>query len=317
MAHNAFNFKPRPFTGTSEDIDDWLDAFGRYADFANWDANKRYNALKSQLQEGAARWLRRQDLDELNSFDLLKEALATQYGLQPAQLFKLRQHLISRKQKSSESVADYAEDVGNMCFKLGIEEDHMHYFIQGLKQTIKKQVLRSQPTNLQAAITIAEAEEAAQHVDDDETTKVEKQAADLAHRVAELLTVNLSTQGNAQVAKIDTKMHNTVPVCQMCQTEGHEAPNCPRYGVRVQCQLCSRLGHSAPSCPTLQSSSTRGRQQPQRRTRDKSQIQCYSCGAWGHYSRECRRPPPASQYTDQSQGNAWGPTQPQSSQHHN
>ena len=219
---------------------------------------KKYHALKKQLQDGAARWLQRQNADTVNNFQLLKAALEQKYRPQPAQLFKLRQKLTTRKQQSSESVTNYAEDVGHMCFKLGIDDDSqiLHYFIQGLQEGIKKQVLRSQPDDLQSAINIAEAEEAAQHVGDevDATTKTEWQAEDLAHRVVELL--HLQTKDNAQVAKLDSSKQNTVPVPEP-----------------VQCQLCSRFGHTAPYCPTLQQSQRSGPRRQQRAgTDDKSNV---------------------------------------------
>ena len=273
MAYSSSMFKPKPFTGL-EDVDEWLDAFGRYADFANWDDNKKYHALKSQLQDGAARWLRRQNADTVNTFQLLQEALEQQYRLQPAQLFKLRQKLTTRKQQSSESVKTYAEDVGHMCFKLGIDDDSqvLHYFIQGLQEQIKKQVLRSQPEDFQTAINIAEAEEVAQHVGDetdtdtDTTASTSWQAEDLANRVVELL--HLQTTNNAQVAKVDTSKQHTVPVTEP-----------------VQCQLCSMFGHTAPLCPTLQRPQRSGTQR--RRRKDRRQIQCYNCGFWGHFANEC------------------------------
>ena len=46
MANQAL--KPEPFKGsTDQDVDDWLDSFSRYAEFANWNQQKKYSALKS------------------------------------------------------------------------------------------------------------------------------------------------------------------------------------------------------------------------------------------------------------------------------
>ena len=85
MACNSSMFRPKPFTGL-EDVHEWLNAFGRYADFANWNDDKKYHALKSQLQDRAARWLRRQNADTVNTFQLLKAALEQKYTSQPAQI---------------------------------------------------------------------------------------------------------------------------------------------------------------------------------------------------------------------------------------
>ena len=92
MASQAF--KPEPFKGsTDQDVDDWLDTFSRYAEFANWESTEKYSTLKSLMQEGAVQWLRRQDLEQLNTFELLKTELENKYRMQPVQRFPRRQRV--------------------------------------------------------------------------------------------------------------------------------------------------------------------------------------------------------------------------------
>ena len=70
MAQNNNNnmFKPLPSTG-SEDIEEWLDAFLRYGDYANWDDHRRFNAMRALMKDSAAHWLQRQDgLHDLQTF---------------------------------------------------------------------------------------------------------------------------------------------------------------------------------------------------------------------------------------------------------
>ena len=95
MASQAF--KPEPFKGsTDQDVDDWLNTFSRYVEFANWNQQKKYSALESLMQEGAAQWLRRQDLEQLNTYELLKTELENKYRMQHVQRFQRRHELMSR-----------------------------------------------------------------------------------------------------------------------------------------------------------------------------------------------------------------------------
>ena len=55
----------------------------------------------------------------------------------------------SQEQTETESVAHYADEIGNLCFILIdiSQEETMHYFIKGLRQNIRQHVVRSQPQN--------------------------------------------------------------------------------------------------------------------------------------------------------------------------
>ena len=152
-------FKPLPFTG-SEDIEEWLDAFARYSDYANWDENRRYNAIRALMKDNAAQWLQRQE--GLVDLAALQQALIEKYQLQPAQIFQLRQQLVTVEQ-GNKDVRAFSDEVTYLCHKLGVDEEgQLHAFIKGLKLEIKQQVLRSQPADFAAALAAATAEETAQ-----------------------------------------------------------------------------------------------------------------------------------------------------------
>ena len=109
-------------------------------------------------------------------------------------MFQLRQTLISRQQGPNEAVTHYANEVQALCHRLNIDEtEQLHYFIQGLQNNIKRQVLRNQPQNLEHAINFSQAEEAAQKIDPDiqkdMDTHVEEIAAMLANKLLGLCEV--------------------------------------------------------------------------------------------------------------------------------
>lgn len=72
---------------------------------------------------------------------------------------------MNKQQKHDEGVTEYADEACNLRHKLNIDTDkQLHYFVQGLRPSLKKLVLRSQPCNMTEAIQFAQAEEAAQRV---------------------------------------------------------------------------------------------------------------------------------------------------------
>lgn len=86
---------------------------------------------------------------------------------EPAQVFQLRKTSFSKQQETTELVTECADDVCNLCHRLNIDIDRqLHYFIQGLRQSLKKHVLRRHTRNIGEAIQFAKAEEAAQRVDE-------------------------------------------------------------------------------------------------------------------------------------------------------
>ena len=96
---SANNFRPEPFTcRRDQDIDVWFDTYEKYVEFAGWNNVRKFLGLKNMLQGNAGQWLRTVDLEEINTYDLLKDAVSTKYRLNQAQLFQIRQGLLERRQ---------------------------------------------------------------------------------------------------------------------------------------------------------------------------------------------------------------------------
>lgn len=287
-------FKPTPFTGR-EDVEEWLDTFQRYASFANWNNERCLRALRAAMKEQAAQWLRQQQIED---YDELKEALLNKYQYKPPQIFQMRQELANMTQ-DKKNVNDYAELVASLCHKLNIDEDgQLHAFVKGLRNDIKKQVLRSQPSNLSEALSAATAEETAQSVagqgSSDANVSLSPDKDSLVERVADAVVqrLSVSTLSSANVAAVHQEKS---PQCQLCHAHGHVAPQCP-----------SLYNYRAPAAPYPQA------QPPPQRPRlprsqqprlPRSQVQCYNCQQYGHYRRECL-------HAYQPQGNGWGPPAP-------
>ena len=140
--NGQFNFKPGPFYGRPEDtFEEWIDQFERYAVFANWDENRQFNALCNMLQGSAALYLKKIDLDDVNTTDRLKQALAAKYQLQPSQIFQMRQQIMNSNQ-GDRSVVSFSNELCNLCNKLNMDdEEQMHIFKKGLKPVVMSQQL--------------------------------------------------------------------------------------------------------------------------------------------------------------------------------
>lgn len=298
MAQNS-NLRPQPFDGSkSQDVNDFIDAFERYAAFADWNDRKKARGLKTMLKDNAAKWLSRQNLaDEVDYADL-RQAIIDKYQLSQTQLFQMRTELTQISQKQGEAIDDFAERVEQLCNRLQVEDiDKTHHFIQGLQDSIKQHVLRMQPEDFDQARDAARAEEGASGLqvnDCGANVDIDLLAAALAKKLGGPLETAVAVKG---VKSSNGGQPNQVPpppvapvVCQLCGQPRHIAPQCPSLHAYPQ----PPFFHAYPQLqPQLQQ--PRQRRQP----RDRSTVQCFACGQFGHYRNECR--------DGQVQGNARGP----------
>ena len=62
----------------------------------------------------------------------------------------------ARKQGAKESLDSYIEFINSTCQKLGVsKEDQLHFFVNGLRDEIKREVLMHKPLDYQSAENLA------------------------------------------------------------------------------------------------------------------------------------------------------------------
>ena len=66
------SLRPKPFDGSSTyDVNEFIEAFQRYAVFADWNDQRKARAFKTMLVDNTAKWLTRQDYEENIEYDEL------------------------------------------------------------------------------------------------------------------------------------------------------------------------------------------------------------------------------------------------------
>ena len=111
--------------------------------------------LASYLKGTAETWYFSLDRLTRGDFDTLVNALRQRFSSNDFK-WRLRQSLSSRKQGPNESLHSYIEFINSTCQRLGVpQQDQMHYFVQGLRDDIKREVLMNKPTDHQTAENLA------------------------------------------------------------------------------------------------------------------------------------------------------------------
>ena len=157
----ASMFKPRPFTGTlSEDVNEWLAKFDRFAKFYSWTNAKKLGAIVLLFEGPALSWFQTLPEETTNNFNGLVEALKGRFGASNMD-FILRQELYARRQGPVEPLASYTEDIIKRCQRLALSDNElMNIFINGLNPELKSHVVLNQPTSFTEVEKLARLREA-------------------------------------------------------------------------------------------------------------------------------------------------------------
>ena len=150
--------KLESFSGyENQDINRWLVKFSNRLALRHKKSDPKAAAadLSFHLAGPAETWYYSLDPSVRDNYDALKAALLKRFSNQDLE-WRLRQKLSSRKQGESESLDTYVDFLSNTCQRLGVsDQDKMHYFVQGLREDIKRDVLMQKPKTFEEAESVA------------------------------------------------------------------------------------------------------------------------------------------------------------------
>ena len=150
--------KLEKFSGyESQDVDRWLKKFANRLQSTGHalDPCSKAADLANHLSGPAETFYFSLDEDVRSNYDKLVDALRERYSSDDFK-WRLRQQLSSRKQGAKESLDSYIEFINTTCQRLGVSKaDQLHFFVQGLKDNIKREILMHKPEDYQTAENLA------------------------------------------------------------------------------------------------------------------------------------------------------------------
>ena len=145
-APRASGLQPPVFRGSpTDDFDEWLQKFQRYAVFNRCTPEQQLNGFMMFLGGGgggsALRVCQRQTPEVRGNLEALEQALRQVY-VSPHQQFLKRQELNNRTQGPLESLENYLDDVDARAARLQLTDaETMQRFVQGLRQDLKEHII--------------------------------------------------------------------------------------------------------------------------------------------------------------------------------
>ena len=150
--------KLEPFSGyENQDVNRWLLKFSNRLALRHKTTDSKAAAadLSFHLAGPAETWYYALDQAVREAFNALKAALLKRFS-NPDLEWRLRQKLSSRKQGETEPLDSYVDFLSATCQRLGIsDQDKMHYFVQGLREEIKHEVIMHKPKTFEEAESVA------------------------------------------------------------------------------------------------------------------------------------------------------------------
>ena len=150
--------KLEPFSGyESQDIERWLQKFANriQAGGRQLDSSTMAADLASHLSGPAETYYFSLEPHMRRDFDALTNALKNRFSSDDFK-WRLRQSLSSRKQGPKESLVSYIEFINSTCQRLGVSKaDQLHFFVDGLRDEIKREVLMHKPEDYQTTENVA------------------------------------------------------------------------------------------------------------------------------------------------------------------
>ena len=158
--------QPSKFFGEpGDDIEKWLKSFERISKANGWSQKRQCDILPAFLRDRAAEFYDELPDRQQNNLEVLKTALIEHFIPKEARRFYYAD-LYSRRQGQTEPSEDFGREIQQLVRRAYAEMPVEHqdtlmreHFVNGLRPTLKRIVLISDPKDFQKALEVAKREE--------------------------------------------------------------------------------------------------------------------------------------------------------------
>ena len=276
-------------------IDEFLGIIEETATVAQWTEGQKVAITRLKLRDRAKQLIASDPTLQTTKFwNELKTELKTQFtrpcvkGTAIRSFIECRQRpnetcrqFLTRLKLLGNKTVTWMGDVAkDEVLKMKLDQDICTQFTLGLTAPLKQRVLSGNPTDLKAALEIAEREESIEYM-------------------------LKSANRECRAVHAPTASRDTIRRCFNCQKQGHYQKDCWKKK-QSTCYTCNRPGHLSSNCFQNPRGNTRNSTQPRerqftsnQRQQDRQNKLCFHCRQPGHVIRYC---PNRSGNTETNQG---------------
>ena len=253
--------KPFTFSGSTDDVKDFFERFNECCHFNNWRANETTRALPLYLKGDAKVFYRTLEQEVKDDMQQLEERFIEKFDT-PESRWQLRTELFSLRQ--SDDLDAYISKLTSITQKLNTDDQtKLDLFIQGLKPSLKKHILMSQPRDFEAAVRTAKMKDS--FTDDTKMDKLVDKFSKLMNEQTERLNYiqhpaarRANEPGYGRRTYTDRDFQELQEEVRRLKRNKYRPPFPPNYprstrttNAQVVCNYCYRVGHTSHTCRRL------------------------------------------------------------------